>query len=698
MGGVRSFFIESKFFQLILEEGGRFYRLQIFERGKFFMRSVFMGKNAAQWLMSNLEHLVVGVNPKHFFTLREGDTAFTLQRSSNTSGQFLLLTELKAGGSRRSIILPVGKERNGWRVFGLELRKLLNPSLYAVEGFGLPKFIPQLRRSNLEAQNHGTYAEVVQGFHGRSENGYEPFQPRVTVKGKSSKQIEEELGVNPRVSKAFGGESLVEKQGRKVIMGEARREKGYLEMVVADTRTSLPRGSLNSKDVGNRKKGVAGSNGWSGRSLVVEVDGTGRRRVSWESRKGGVSKGRNVSREVAWESAADSANSLKWIPKGVDQEASKIGLGLGKSPLLTDPPTYPFLPTSSGPRVFEVGEASVDGKGGLAQAPARYGDEIGESARCASSKVVADGPALVGLSSGEPSSTPEEVEDLPCADSLSLDLAVTSVESDGSGAAGNCFAGNLSVGFAVSSPEDDGSGAAGNSSDGLVGKADGHPDADICSDEPTAPREEFEVRMPTGTNSGVSELMSSSEYSFSDLKLCFSRTGIDALGVTEGDGADLDRRLMTDDFDVEQLRNVESPLKALCAVSGMGNLEEENFNFSDSGLGEEECSPIPLLSISPIGLPLTVENCVMEAVGSESILDASSWVKNRLPGFCKLVGLPMNRHEKLCIALLQKIEKETTDAKAMHKKDTPTRKMVIFKDKGKRELRNLLSSVNYDGR
>ena len=143
---------------------------------------------------------------------------------------------------------------------------------------------------------------------------------------------------------------------------------------------------------------------------------------------------------------------------------------------------------------------------------------------------------------------------------------------------------------------------------------------------------------------------------------------------------------------------MEFPLKALCAVSGMGNLEEENFNFSNSGLGEEECSPIPLLSISPFGLPLTVENCVMEAVGSESILDTSRWVKNRLPGFCKLVGLPMNRHEKLCIALLQKIEKETMDAKALHKKDIPTRKMVIFKDKGKRELRNLLSSVNYDGR
>ena len=59
MGGVRRFFIESKFFQLVVEEGGRYFLLRIFEGAKYFMRSVFMGKNAAQWLMDNIEHIVV---------------------------------------------------------------------------------------------------------------------------------------------------------------------------------------------------------------------------------------------------------------------------------------------------------------------------------------------------------------------------------------------------------------------------------------------------------------------------------------------------------------------------------------------------------------------------------------------------------------------------------------------------------------
>ena len=50
------------------------------------MKSVFMGKNAVLWLMKNIEHTMVGINPKQFFTLREGDIAYTLQRRSNSFG------------------------------------------------------------------------------------------------------------------------------------------------------------------------------------------------------------------------------------------------------------------------------------------------------------------------------------------------------------------------------------------------------------------------------------------------------------------------------------------------------------------------------------------------------------------------------------------------------------------------------------
>ena len=102
MGGVRSFFIESKLFQLVVEEGGWYFSLRIFEWSRYFMKSVFMGKKVAQW--SSL---------KYFYSFREGDLAYTLQWSSNSFDLFLLLIELKVGGSRSSIIIPVGRAKNG---------------------------------------------------------------------------------------------------------------------------------------------------------------------------------------------------------------------------------------------------------------------------------------------------------------------------------------------------------------------------------------------------------------------------------------------------------------------------------------------------------------------------------------------------------------------------------------------------------
>ena len=47
--------------------------------------------------------------------------------------------------------------------------------------------------------------------------------------------------------------------------------------------------------------------------------------------------------------------------------------------------------------------------------------------------------------------------------------------------------------------------------------------------------------------------------------------------------------------------------------------------------------------------------------------------------------------------LLQRLETEIEAVKLVHRKDVAHQK-AISKAKGKRELRNLISSVNYDGR
>ena len=187
------------------------------------MRLVFMGKIAAHWLMKNIEHTIVGVGSKQFFTFRDGDIAYTLQRSTNSFGQFLLLTELKAGRSRRSIIIPEGKEKNGWRAFGLELRKLLFPAQYVVGGTGPPKFFPQVHRHYLEAHNSRTFAEAVQGFHGKVEDRKQLKQFDTTVKGKMIQLGEEKLVVNPRLTGAKVGDFPVGKPDKMVVGGVDRR-------------------------------------------------------------------------------------------------------------------------------------------------------------------------------------------------------------------------------------------------------------------------------------------------------------------------------------------------------------------------------------------------------------------------------------------------------------------------------------------
>ena len=142
MDGFQSFFIESKLFQLGVEEGGNFFSLKIFEWGKYYMQSVFMGKNATLWIMWNLEHTLSGVSHKQFFTFREGDTAYTLQRGTNSFRQYLLVTELKVSGLRRTIIIPA-KKLQGWRTFGIELRRILEASRYALGGLNFVPYKPK---------------------------------------------------------------------------------------------------------------------------------------------------------------------------------------------------------------------------------------------------------------------------------------------------------------------------------------------------------------------------------------------------------------------------------------------------------------------------------------------------------------------------------------------------------------------------
>ena len=115
----------------------------------------------------------------------------------------------------------------------------------------------------------------------------------------------------------------------------------------------------------------------------------------------------------------------------------------------------------------------------------------------------------------------------------------------------------------------------------------------------------------------------------------------------------------------------------------------------DEGLDVVDCSS-PLMTLTLWDWLSAELNSNTEVMRLENTLNVSNWVKRRLPGFSKMMGLSLGRHEKRCIMLLQRLEKETEAANLVHR--NAAHRKAVSKVKGKRELKNLISSVNYKGR
>ena len=111
----------------------------------------------------------------------------------------------------------------------------------------------------------------------------------------------------------------------------------------------------------------------------MEVDVTGRRRVFWERKRRDGTWLSDVPRAAGRERATELPKSLIWVPKGL-KRAIKPFVGLGTSPDLIDPSVGLFKPVFSDPSTFEVGEGSMAGVGGPAQASMMVGPGSGVTA------------------------------------------------------------------------------------------------------------------------------------------------------------------------------------------------------------------------------------------------------------------------------------------------------------------------------
>ena len=101
-------------FQLRKAEGGMFYQLHIYERGRDSLRSIFMGKGSAKRLLFNVEELISRQSNEQFAkSCREGDKCFILQLGSNSHGAFLLISKLTHDRLKDFIVVLERNTRSG---------------------------------------------------------------------------------------------------------------------------------------------------------------------------------------------------------------------------------------------------------------------------------------------------------------------------------------------------------------------------------------------------------------------------------------------------------------------------------------------------------------------------------------------------------------------------------------------------------
>ena len=87
------------------------------------------------------------------------------------------------------------------------------------------------------------------------------------------------------------------------------------------------------------------------------------------------------------------------------------------------------------------------------------------------------------------------------------------------------------------------------------------------------------------------------------------------------------------------------------------------------GLGDV-VSTSSLMTINPLELVVTAElNSNFEVMRFDNSSNVSNWVKQRLPSFSKLMGLPLCWHKKRYTMLLQRLETEFEVANLVHRKD-----------------------------
>jgi hypothetical protein len=120
-------------------------------------------------------------------------------------------------------------------------------------------------------------------------------------------------------------------------------------------------------------------------------------------------------------------------------------------------------------------------------------------------------------------------------------------------------------------------------------------------------------------------------------------------------------------------------------------LENQTMVMFDGEMGEGSTSPLTCTPLNMLGPLESTQGMVPLGDGIDALSQPSRWVAWHMNMFRKQIGVSIKGHEGECLALLSKIEADRKPK--LHNKGV--RRTT---SKGARELKNLTSSVNYDGK
>ena len=123
-GGRCCFVVESKSFEILVEEVGGKLKGCIWERSKGFSSWIRFGEASLRYLLDGVEACCrEGINRAWAFGWEEGNRKYRLECRSNEAGRFILCSVRDIESKRYGIIVPEGKGQSlGWSSLAARLR------------------------------------------------------------------------------------------------------------------------------------------------------------------------------------------------------------------------------------------------------------------------------------------------------------------------------------------------------------------------------------------------------------------------------------------------------------------------------------------------------------------------------------------------------------------------------------------------